>query len=91
MLCAGFYGLNGLNAITSAKIWKIYIVPRLIHNLKVILNTVKVIEKIDNYQRQRLNQHQHRPSCCSNPATYLISGVLPLQAKVDKKVLSTFD
>jgi hypothetical protein len=90
MFGAGLCGLNGLNPTTSFKIWKIYITPRLIHNLDVTINPPTVLEKIESYQRQTIKHLQHFPPNASNAATYLLSGVLPLQAEIDKRILSTF-
>jgi hypothetical protein len=78
-----------MDTVISFKIWKIYVVPRLIYNLDVTINLPSVIEKIESYQRRTLKHLQHFPPNASTPATYLISGVLPLQAEIDKRVLST--
>jgi hypothetical protein len=49
-----------------------------------------VIQKLETYQRQTLKQLQHFPPNNSNPATYLRSGVIPVHAEVDQRILSTF-
>jgi hypothetical protein len=46
MFGAGLCEMNGLDTVTSFKIWKIYVVPRLIYNLDVTINPPSVIEKI---------------------------------------------
>ena len=90
MFGTGLHGLNGLNPKTSIRIWKIYVVPRLIHNLDVTKNSKTMIQKIEDYQRQSLKQIQNLPPNTSNAATYLLCGVLPIEAEVDKRTLSTF-
>ena len=87
---AGFHGLNGLKPKTSVKIWKKYIVSRLVHGLEVTINPEKDLEKLENYQRATLKQLQHLPPSTSNCATYLISGVLPIRAEIEKRTLTTF-
>ena len=87
---AGFHGLNGLNPKTSIRIWKVFIIPRLIHGLEVIVYDEKKVELIENYQRATLKQLQHLPSGCSNSATYLIAGVSPIKAEIEKRTLTTF-
>ena len=41
----GFHGLNGLNPKTAAKVWKVYIVPILIHGLELTKSHPSEIEK----------------------------------------------
>ena len=52
----GFHGLNGLNPITAAKVWKMYIILRLIHGLEVTKYHTSEIDKIEKYQRRTLKQ-----------------------------------
>ena len=87
---AGFHGLNGLNPKTSIRIWKVFVVPRLLHGLEVIVYDEKQIEKIENYQRSTIKQLQHVPPGCSNSITYLLAGVMPITAELEKRTLTTF-
>ena len=87
---AGFHGLNGLNPKTSVRIWKTFVVPRLIHGLEVLVYDEKQVEKIETYQRTTMKQLQHLPPCCSNSVTYLLAGITPIIAELEKRTLTTF-
>ena len=63
-----------------------YIVPRLIHGLEVTKSHPSEIE----YQRRTLKQLQHLSTGASNNATYLLSGVLPIQAEIEERMLTIF-
>ena len=87
---AGMHGLNGLNPKTAIKLWKIYVIPRMLYGLDIVSTNPADISKIEDYQRKTMKQLQHLPPNTSNPATYLLCGVLPIQAEVDKRCLSAF-
>ena len=87
---AGLHGLNGLNPKTSFHIWNTYIVPRIICGLEVTINPPSEIELIEDYQRKTLKQLQNLPQGTSNSATYLLSGIIPIEAVIDQKVLMMF-
>ena len=87
---AGMHGLNGLNPKTAIQLWKTYVTPRMLYGLDITINSPREIEKIEDYQRKTLKQLQHLPPNTSNPAVYLLAGTLPIQAEVDKRILTTF-
>ena len=87
---AGFHGLNDLTPKTAANVWKVYIVPRLLYGLEVPKSYPSEIEKIEVYQRRTQTQLQHLPPGASNSTTYLLRGVLPIQAEIEKQMLTAF-
>lgn len=87
---AGLHGLNGLNPCTSMKVWSTYILPRVVHNLEVTLINPSAVGIMEAYQRKTMKQLQHLPECTSNPVTYLLCGILPIEGEIHKRVLTTF-
>ena len=45
LFSAGCHGLNGLNPKIAAKVWKVYIVQRLIHGLEITKSDPSEIKK----------------------------------------------
>ena len=50
-----------------------------------------MINKIEDYQREVIKQRQTLPTNTSNPASYLLLGILPVQGEIDKRILTTFN
>ena len=87
---SGMHGRNGLNPIISKHIWSTYIIPRLTYGLEIVNITDKQIQQINSFQLKSLKQLQWLPDRCANVAVYLLVGAEPMEALIDKKVLTFF-
>jgi hypothetical protein len=90
LMRAGFHGLNGLGAACCSKLWNIYVVPRLLYGLEVLHHTKKDIAPLESYQTKVFKQIQHLPTRASNAATLLLLGQQPIEAALDRKILTQF-
>lgn len=84
------YGLNGLHPSVSVKLWNTYIVPRLTYGLESIPLTPNNIENLEMFQRLTLRYIQHLPPGTANAAVLLLTGTLPIEAIIDRKVLTAY-
>jgi hypothetical protein len=87
---AGLHGRNGLNPKIAKHIWSTYVIPRLIFGLEIQLVIDTQIQKLNQFQIKSLKQLQWLPSRCSNATVYLLLGAEPIQATINKRMLSLF-
>ena len=84
----GMHGLNGTGLKVSMQLWKIYVLPAIIHNLEALILDNAEIKILQSYQTTFLQQVQHLPSSTANPALYLLSGEIPIEAHIHIRMLT---
>ena len=82
----GFLGLNGLDIETKIHLLKTYVV---LHGLEVITTNKTLAEQLETYQKKLLKQILSVPTNTANPAVYILKGLLPVEAQLDKKGLNS--
>jgi len=87
---AGMHGLNGVHPEVGIRLWNVYAVPRLVYGLEILRLQIGNWSKVELCQRQILRNILHLPSSTAIPAIHLISGVLPVQAIVERNALMLF-
>ncbi|CAG2247447.1 unnamed protein product [Mytilus edulis] len=90
LMGAGLYGLNGINPKVSVHMIKCFVIPRLLYGLDIIRLTKTDIAKLSVYYIQLLKQIQHLPSRTANSAVLVLTGQLPIESEIHKKMLSLF-
>jgi endonuclease/exonuclease/phosphatase family metal-dependent hydrolase len=90
LMSSGFHGLNGLGAASCSKLWNTYVVPRLLYGLEVLQLTKKDVATLEHYQTGVFKQIQHLPNRTSNAATLLLLGQQPVEAALDRRILTQF-
>jgi hypothetical protein len=87
---AGMHGRAGLNPVISRKLWIIFILPRLLYGTELWVLSKPLLQKLEHFQRVKLRQIQDLPPNTANCVTIGLIGVLPIEAEIDKRVLSLF-
>jgi hypothetical protein len=87
---AGLHGLNGLSPITSYKLYRTYVLPRLLYGTDSIVLNQTEKNALDDFHRGTLRQIQHLPIRTAIPAIYILLGALPIEAELDKRKLTLF-
>ena len=87
---AGLHARNGLNPIVSRKIYISFVLPRLLYGSELWMITAKLLCKLETFQINKLKQLQGLPDRTSNIAVRSLLGILPIEAEIDKRVLSLF-
>lgn len=90
LLGTGVHGMNGIHPEVSLQLWKVYAIPRLAYGLEVLRLSEANWTQLEICQRKILRNILHLPSSTASVALYLISGVLPIQALVERNVLTFF-
>jgi hypothetical protein len=87
---AGLHGLNGAGPQITMDEYKTYIIPTLIYGLEALVLDRKDLDTLEAYHRKNLRYLQHLPQSTAVPAIHLLSGVEPIEALVDRRVLTLF-
>ena len=87
---AGLHGRNGLNPVSSRKIWITYIIPRLLHGSEFWTLDSKHIKALECFQRQKLRQLQGLSDRTSNAAVLGLIGIWPVEAEIDRRILTLY-
>jgi hypothetical protein len=88
LMGTGLHGTNGLDAKTSYRIYKTYVLPRVTYGLEVIHLKKDNINSLETMYRELLRMFQSLPPRTANVATYLLIGAAPIEAEIDMRRLS---
>ena len=86
----GVHGCNGLNAKILYKIYQVYVVPRLLYGLEVLLLNKGQLEELEKLHIENLKNIQSLPTRTANSIVYLLLGALPLKAEIERRQLGLF-
>ena len=87
LLSAGLHGENGIDPQTALHLVKVYVVPVLLYGLEILLPGQKYIAKLELFQKNLLKQLLSLPQTVADPAPYLLTGFLPVEAQLHIKAL----
>jgi hypothetical protein len=87
LLGPGSHARQGTCPTISYKIWKTYVIPRILYGVEVLNRTLNDIKKLETLQVQICKQIQGLPERTANLAAYSLLGVEPIEMVVDKLAL----
>ena len=89
-----FYALTGAGAYTGgllphhcARLWKTYCIPRMLYGAPVMILNQTMRRKLDRTQYQLFKKILGLPNSAADESVYLLTGLIPLSAQVDKEIL----
>ena len=88
LMSSGMHGHNGLDPETNLHLVKTYVLPVLLYGLELVLPCKTLINKLETYQKKMLKQILSLPTSTADVAIYVISGFLPVEGQIDKKILT---
>ncbi|VDI25646.1 Hypothetical predicted protein [Mytilus galloprovincialis] len=91
LLGAGFHGHNGLDPESLLHIYKTYILPVLLYGMELLTPSGKPLEQLEIFQKRMLKQILSLPTRCPDPAVYILTGILPVEAQIHIKTLTFFN
>ncbi|CAG2232770.1 unnamed protein product [Mytilus edulis] len=86
----GLYGENGLDPQTSMSIMNTYIIPIMLYGLEIVIPRGRCLETLNIQFKKFLKQLLSLPKTVADPAIYMISGMLPVEAQIDVKILTFY-
>lgn len=90
LMSAGLHGENGLEPVTSLHLYQIYVLPVLLYGMEVVFPRPKYIEVLEKFNKQNLKHIMSLPVTTADPAVYILSGNLPVEAMIHQRVLNFF-
>ena len=89
LMSSGMHGHNGLDPETNLHLVKTYVLPVLLYGLELVLPCKTLINKLETYQKKMLKQILSLPTSTADVAVEVISGFLPVEGLINKKILIT--
>ena len=90
LLSSGLHGDNGLDPATSIHLTKVYVIPTLLYGLEIVqLNKTQIL-KLERFQKKILKQILSVPTNTSDAAIYMLSGLLPVEGAIHRKILTFY-
>ena len=90
MIKTGVHGCNGLNAKIAYKIYQVYVIPRLLYGLEVLLLNKGQLEELEKFHIEILKNIQSLPTRTANSIVYLLLGALPFQGEIERRQMGLF-
>jgi hypothetical protein len=78
LIGSGFHGTNGIDAVTSYRIYHTYVLPRLIYRLEVLPLKKKHVENLESFHRKSIRYLQSLPQRIA----------IPIEAELHQRKLS---
>ena len=89
-MSAGLHGENGIDPETSLHLYQIYVLPILLYGMEVVFPRLKFMEVLDKFNKHNIKHLLSLPATVADPAIYLLSGTLPIEAMIHHRVLTFF-
>ncbi|MES9904479.1 MAG: reverse transcriptase domain-containing protein [Sedimenticola sp.] len=90
LMGSGLHGENGLDPETSTSLIQTYVLPVLTYGLEVIIPTGKSLTMLEVQFKKIIKHVLSMSTHTADPAVYMLSGFLPIEACIHKKILSLF-
>ena len=90
LMSAGLHGENGLDPETSLHLYQTYVLPLLLYGMEVVLPRQKYMNMLDKFNKRKIKHMLWLPVTTADPAIYILSGTLPVEAMVHQHVLIFF-
>ncbi|MEW8544949.1 MAG: hypothetical protein AB2693_15595, partial [Candidatus Thiodiazotropha sp.] len=90
LMGSGLHGENGHDPETAISLLQTYVLPVLFYGLEVVLPTGKALNTLEIQYKKLLKQILSVPSTTADPAVYILSGLLPAEALIHKRLLSLY-
>ena len=90
LMGTGLHGENGLDMETSISLLQTYVLPVLFYGLEVVIPTGKSLNVLETQYKKLLKQILSIPTTTADPAVYILSGILPAEAMIHKRILSLY-
>ncbi|XP_063427548.1 uncharacterized protein LOC134711049 [Mytilus trossulus] len=87
---SGFHGENGLDPESLIHLYKTYISPVLLYGMELLTPKSAHLETLEKFQKKMLKQILSVPMSTPDPAVYILTGILPVEAQIHTKMMTFF-
>ena len=90
LMPAGCHGNNGQDPETTIQLLQTYVLPILIYGMEVVLPKGKQLDALEKFYKKYLKLLLSVPVTAADPAVYILSGTVPIEATIHKRALILF-
>jgi hypothetical protein len=90
LLGGGYHGNNGLDPDTLIHLLKTYITPDLLYGMELIIPKATPLTQLELFKKRMIKQILSQPTRPADPAVYILSGLLPVEAQIHIRALGLF-
>ena len=90
LMGTGLHGKNGLDPGTAITILYTYVMPILTYGLEILLPSGRILDTIHQFHKKMIKQILSLAKNTADPAVYILSGSLPMEAELHLKALSLY-
>ncbi|CAC5386525.1 unnamed protein product [Mytilus coruscus] len=90
LLGSGFHGENGLDPESLIHLFKTYISPVLLYGMELLTPKSAHLETLEKFQKKMHKQILSVPMSTPDPAIYILTGILPVEAQIHAKMITFF-
>ena len=87
---SGCHGHNGLDQESTVHLFQTYVLPTLIYGMEVVLPRGKHLDTLEKFYKKYMKLLLSIPVTTADPAVYIISGTVPVEATIHKRALTLF-
>ena len=90
LMPSGCHGNNGQDPETTIHLLQTYILPILVYGMEVVLPRGKHLDSLEKFYKKYLKLLLSIPVTTADPAVYILSGTVPIEATIHKRALILF-
>ena len=90
LMPSGCHGHNGLDQESTVHLFQTYVLPTLIYGMEVVLPRGKHLDTLEKFYKKYMKLLLSIPVTTADPAVYIISGTIPVEATIHKRALTLF-
>ena len=90
LMPSGCHGHNGLNQKSTIHLFQTYVLPTLIYGMEAVLPCGKHLDTLEKFYKKYMKLLLSIPVTTADPAVYIISGTVPVEAAMYKRALALF-
>jgi hypothetical protein len=87
LLGSGLHARRGMSPIIAIKIWRTYVIPKLLYGIEIMTYTKTDLQKLERLQLKILKQFQGLSERRANVDVYSLLGINPIEAAIDRNTL----
>ena len=90
LMGAGLHGINGINPLIAWKLWRTFVVPRMLYGIETLKITTTDIYKLEQFQKKILKQFLGLPQQTADPAIYILLAAQCIEQIIHKANIGLF-
>ena len=90
LMGAGLHGINGINPLIAWKLWRTFVVPRMLYGIEILKKTTTDIYKLEQFQKKTLEQFLGLPQQTADPAIYIMLAAECIEQIIHKAIIGLF-